>query len=209
MILTTFEEKELFLQYHTNHDIKIRDKIIRKNTGLVMSIARQLYRRRADLTFNDILQEGKVGLILAFDKFDLTFGVKFSTYASYYIKMRIRQAYKNTFIRVPAHVYRIKDPNNKFFKAKNKIGFTDSYMEDLSYIPNDIDEDIIIINMSGLNEKEVFIINNRYGINGYNKLTLKEVAELLDISREWVRKIELDALRKLRRNVEMENYFLF
>lgn len=187
--------RELFIEYKVKHDAAIKEEIINRNTGLVRSIVNELYRKRADLTYNDIVQEGLVGLLIAFDRFDLERDIEFTTYASYYIKMRIKQAYKNTLIRVPAYVYGIKDPKNKYVQIMEKVKFIKYNLFD---VKSRLSKEEITINMNNLDDKESFIINKHFGLNGNEQLTFKEIGKLLNISREWIRKIEIKALKKLR-----------
>lgn len=85
-LLTHEEEFELFNKIK-NGDLSARDKIIKCNLRLVVSIAKSYLDR--GLEFIDLIQEGNLGLIKAVNKFDISLGYKFSTYATYCIKTRI------------------------------------------------------------------------------------------------------------------------
>merc|ERR1719460_2701909 len=78
------------------------------NLRLVASIATKVLRRfpsfrRSSLTYDDLLQEGDIGLMTAIDRYDWRKGYRFSTYATYYIRQSIRKAILQTgsTIRVP------------------------------------------------------------------------------------------------------------
>ena len=73
------EETLELLQLAKEGDKEARDKIVSLNTGLVWSVARRFQNRGHEL--EDLFQIGSIGLMKAIDKFDLTFEVKFSTYA--------------------------------------------------------------------------------------------------------------------------------
>lgn len=83
---------------------KLRIQMVETNLRLVISIA-QKYRNR-HIPFNDLIQEGNLGLLRALDRFDFNLGYKFSTYASWWIKHNISQIIteQSRVIRLPAHM---------------------------------------------------------------------------------------------------------
>ena len=88
-------------------DADARDRFIRANLGLVRVIARQY--RDMGLDLDDLIGEGHLGLIRAVEEFDPSFGVRFSTYAAYWIKMAIRDGltHSSSTIRLPAHIVKL------------------------------------------------------------------------------------------------------
>jgi len=81
-----------------------RQSLIQHNLRLVISMAKRY--RGMGLTLDDLIQEGNVGLIKAVERYDHRKGVRFATYAGYWIKQTIRRALtnKSRAVRVPAHV---------------------------------------------------------------------------------------------------------
>ncbi len=79
------------------------DELVRHNLRLVVSIARRYSGQGLELS--DLVQEGNLGLMRAARGFDPSFGTKFSTYATWWIKQAIGRAVSNkaSFIRVPVH----------------------------------------------------------------------------------------------------------
>lgn len=73
------DNNEALLIEYKNGDLSARDKLASENMGLVWNIAKRFSSAGADI--EDLAQTGSVGLIKAIDNFDLSFGVKFSTYA--------------------------------------------------------------------------------------------------------------------------------
>lgn len=88
------KEEEKFIIYKAkNGDEKARQKLIEHNLRLVVSIAKRYVKMGLD--FLDLIQEGNVGLIKAFDKFDLSKDYAFSTYATWWIRHQITRAIQN------------------------------------------------------------------------------------------------------------------
>ncbi len=102
-LLTAEEEIDLAIRIKAG-DLMARNKLVEANLRLVVSIAKRHIGRGLD--FNDLIQEGNLGLMKAAEKFDHTKGFKFSTYATWWIKQAITRAiadYART-IRIPVHM---------------------------------------------------------------------------------------------------------
>lgn len=118
-LLTREEEVELSKKIELG-DQKARDKMIRANIRLAISIAKKYSNKGADL--EDLIQESSLGLIKAVDRFDWRKGFKFSTYACWWIKQAVRQhvAAQTGAIKLPAYargtLYKMKELSEEYRK---------------------------------------------------------------------------------------------
>lgn len=102
--LLSADEERALAEAIARNEPGARNRMVAANLRLVIRIARDYLGR--GLALDDLIGEGNLGLIRAAEEFDPRFGVRFSTYAAYWIKQSIRHALINTTatIRLPAHM---------------------------------------------------------------------------------------------------------
>lgn len=116
-LLTAEDEREL-AGLIAKGDDAARDRMIESNLRLVVKIAKRYMNR--GLPFLDLIEEGNMGLIKAVEKFKVSKGCRFSTYATWWIRQSIERALVNQSrtIRLPVHV---ADDINKLVKINREL----------------------------------------------------------------------------------------
>ena len=164
-------------------DITSRNKLVEANLKFVVSVAKQY--QGLGLSYEDLIEEGNIGLIKAAEKFDETRGFKFISYAVWWIRQSILQALKAyELVRTP--------DKNIYQRLDDFIG--DSYdrevdfLEDRDFVPTISDARTIVDNLlKNLdNPRTKDIIKNLYGIDTEEK-SKGRTAQLLGIAEETVR----------------------
>lgn len=137
--------------------------------------------------YDDLLQEGRIALIMAINKFDENRGNKFFWFAEWYLKIRFKNALK-TYIFNPREVY--KAYNNSLDKGED-------YYFDEDPVEKRETREILMNEIGKLDKKSQEILTLKFGLGGGQPLTFREIGEIRNVSRQYVEQIKSTAIKKL------------
>lgn len=162
------ESETDLIQRAKDGDIEAKEKVIMANLRLVAKIA--LHYCKSGIYYLDLIQEGTIGLIASIDKFDISKGYKFSTYATWWIKKEIIDALKKklNLIKIPNYIYLMNKKIQMFEEEyQNKEGrkpMIEDTAKALEIIESDIvrvkkaiDMNMVNLKYSDVKEEEDFI----------------------------------------------------
>lgn len=198
--LTKKEEDEA-LKKASEGDKSARDLLIEHNLRLVVHIIKKYYAASDEQ--EDLISIGTIGLIKGINSFKPEKGVRLATYASRCIENEILMHFRSQ--KKSAQDISMNEPIETDTEG-NPLTLTEIIcVEDT--IVDDLQEKADIIKVRELvknikNDRDRTVIKLRYGLDGGEPLTQQEVANLLNISRSYVSRIETRVLAEMRREFD-------
>lgn len=212
--LSKEEENELISRYR-NGDLKARDKLLESNLKFVFDVAKKYTGR--GVAISDLISEGNMGLIRAYEKFDETKGVKFISYAVWWIKQSMLECIRRNNIKEMNEINDEETINPVFEKSVGdeenddyEITYDMSYSDEGDTIESEAEEGhkvYVSFLLARLTDRERKVIESYYGFNDSKELTLFEIGKEMNLSSERVRQIKVTAMRKLRSYALLDKNF--
>ncbi len=195
------EEEQLLLEEAQNGSKVARDRLIEHNIRLVVYIAKKFESSGLDL--EDLISIGAIGLIKAVKTYSLDKNIKLATYASRCIENEIlMQLRKNTRIK---NEVSLDEPLSSDGDG-NELLLADIIPVDEDTVSKGVemgsDRQILFSVLKKLDVREQQIMIYRFGLNGQEEKTQKEVADMMGISQSYISRIEKKILSKLKRKLE-------
>jgi RNA polymerase sporulation-specific sigma factor len=193
----TREEELAVVEAYICGDTKARDLLIERNLRLVVYIARRFDNTQTPI--EDLISIGSIGLIKAIETFNLDKNIKLATYASRCIENEILMHLRKTS-RMKGEVS-LDEPLNSDSDG-NELLLSDILGTETEIILNDVERKIerqtMFNAINRLNKREKYIMECRFGLNGQEEMTQKEVADHLGISQSYISRLEKKIILELR-----------
>lgn len=191
------EEEQHYLALSAAGDLEARNILIERNLRLVAHIMKKYYTISADQ--EDLISIGTIGLIKGISTFDPSKGARLATYAARCVENEILMHFRSQ--RKSASDVSLSDCIETG-KDGNALSLMDVLCSDEDLFEQFSDQEthgqLRQLLQTCLSARERKIIILRYGLNGRQPCTQREVADICNISRSYVSRIEKKALKKLQ-----------
>ncbi len=197
--LSKQEEIELMEQMKTDKNT-VRNTLIEHNLRLVVFIARKF--ENTGIGIEDLISIGTIGLIKAVNSFDPVKKIKLATYASRCIENEILMYLRKTGSQKSEVSF--DEPLNTDWDG-NELLLSDilgtEEDEVCRALEDDAEKRVLLEAVDLLEGREKEIILLRFGLDGRQEYTQKEVADMLGISQSYISRLEKRIIERLRREM--------
>ncbi len=196
------EEKEMLDKLSYGEE-GAKDKLIEHNLRLVVYIARRFDNTGVDL--DDLISIGTIGLIKAINSYNIEKNIKLATFASRCIENEILMYLRRTS-KLKSEIS-FDEPLNVDSEG-NELLLCDVLGTDSDIVSKGLEKQsekrILFEALTRLSKREKRIMCLRFGLDGREALTQKEVANMLGISQSYISRLEKKIVKKLRREIYLK-----
>ena len=197
--LTAEEEAECFAKMHAGDNFA-RDKLVEHNLRLVVFLAKKFESTNLDM--EDLISVGTIGLIKAINSFKAEKQIKLATYASRCIENEILMYLRKLSKR--KQEVSLDEPLNVDGEG-NELLLGDILGTDsdaiYTVVENQVERQLLEEGLAKLSQREQRIIQMRFGLDGGEEKTQKEVADILGISQSYISRLEKKIISRLKREI--------
>lgn len=194
------EEEAALLTAAAQGDTEAKDKLVEHNLRLVVFLAKKFESSGVDM--EDLVSVGTIGLIKAINSFKAEKQIKLATYASRCIENEILM-YLRKLSKRKAEVS-LDEPLNVDGDG-NELLLADILGTDsdaiYNHVESQVERQLLEEGLSRLSKREQQIIEMRFGLDGEDERTQKEVADLLGISQSYISRLEKKIISRLKKEI--------
>jgi RNA polymerase primary sigma factor len=209
------EEEQQVARRAAAGDVAARNALITANLRFVVLVAKSYVNR--GLPLEDLINEGNIGLINAIDHFDPERGCHFITYAIWWIRQAMIKAIhaaervsiqgsdestEPVSLDAPAFDEEGATPLTDMIPDRGNPGPEDAFLDES--LKNEIEG-----LLERLPPRELSILRERFGLDGRKPASLEEIGKRLKMTRERIRQIEKQALRRIRHSASAERLLAY
>lgn len=196
----SYEEERKKLVLSEGGDERAKNALVEHNLRLVVYIAKKF--DGCGESNDDIVSVGTIGLIKAINSFKIEKNIKLATYASRCIENEILMYLRK--ISKQKREISFDEPLNTDWEG-NELLLSDVMGTDADCVYHDIEgaveRELLKNAIDKLPPREQHIINMRFGLDGKDEMTQKDVADLLGISQSYISRLEKKIISKLKKDI--------
>ena len=195
-------EEEYLLKKCLDKDKEAREKLIEHNLRLVVFLAKKYENTNIDL--EDLVSIGSIGLIKGINTFSQDKNIKLATYCSRCIDNEILmylRKNKKTRTDISLEESLSHDADGNELRLEDILGTENDIVT--KSLDDEIEKDLLLTEISKLEKRDQEIMTLRYGLNGVNEMTQKDVAEKLSISQSYISRIEKKVIKRLKNIIKI------
>ena len=199
------QEELTLAQRARQGDAEAREQLIHAHLLMVVNIARQYQRPGVEML--DLIQEGNIGLIKAVDMFDPAQGNRLSTLAFYWINKHIQRFLNHEPDDLVSLDMEITDGSETLLLS-DTIEDKDTIFGEqcLKHIETEMEkqevQQMVHHLLETLSPREQEVLRLLYGLDNYPVLSRNEVAQIIGVSLQYISRIRIDTLRRLKKMAE-------
>ena len=194
------EDEQHLLKDYDGTQLEVRQTLIEHNLRLVVYIARKF--DNTGIGLEDLISIGTIGLIKAVNTYRIEKNTKLATYASRCIENEILM-YLRKSVNQRTEVS-IDEPLNTDWDG-NELLLSDVLGTEpdcvMRPVEDDVEKQILLTVLHRLPEREQTIISMRFGLNGQEEMTQKEVADRLGISQSYISRLEKRIIQRMKKEM--------